>query len=139
MSRSSPSFEPTKQLEFLLDRGLGRSVAEGLTAAGWVVHRITDLFPDDAQKVDDGEWIEYGLSRGWTPLCKDGRIKGRQHERWPLEVYGAVLFYLDNQKLKTDEMVRRFNQQRAGIERRVKRGGPAAYAVRAKSVDKTWP
>jgi hypothetical protein len=56
---------------------LGRGVAEDLIALGWIVHRITEHFPGDAQHVADEEWLEYGLCRGWTPLCKDGRIKGR--------------------------------------------------------------
>ncbi|MFJ8592415.1 hypothetical protein [Streptomyces sp. NPDC093598] len=31
--------------EFFLDRNLGRRVAEGLRACGWIVHRIGDVFP----------------------------------------------------------------------------------------------
>jgi hypothetical protein len=140
MSRSRPSSEPTRtQPEFFLDRGLGRGVGEDLRALGWIAHRITDHFPDDAQKVADEEWIEYGIRRGWTPLCKDGRIKGRDHERKPLETYSAVLFYLDNQKLKRHEMVSRLQEHRQAIERRVRQGGPATYAVRATKVDRTWP
>ena len=42
-------------------------------------------------------------------MCKDGRIKGRSSERAPLEQHGAVLFYLDNQRLLRVEMVRRFH------------------------------
>jgi NAD(P)-dependent dehydrogenase (short-subunit alcohol dehydrogenase family) len=88
------------RLEFLLDRGLGRGVADGLRAHGWFVHRIADHVPDDAQHVADEDWLSHGLERGWVPLCKDGRIKGRHHEREPLVVHSAVLFYLDNQQLR---------------------------------------
>jgi hypothetical protein len=87
-------------LEFFLDRGLGRGVADGLRAHGWLVHRVADHFPDDAQCVADEDWLSYGLERGWVPLCKDGRIKGRHHEREPLVVHSAVLFHLDNQQLR---------------------------------------
>jgi hypothetical protein len=114
-------------------------VAEELARLGWKIHRITDVFPDDAQDIDDQDWITYGLDRGWVPLCKDGRIKGRNKERDPLIVYCAVLFYLDNQQLPRAEMVRRFHHARQKIERRVRRGGPAAYAVTADDVRKTWP
>lgn len=103
------------------------------------MHRIADHFANDAQEIDDDQWIGYGLQRGWVPLCKDGRIKGRDCERQPLETYRAVLFYLDNQQLTRAEMVARFHRHRADIERRVRRGGPAACAVRANRVDKTWP
>lgn len=56
--------------EFFLDRGLGRGVAEGLRDLGWMVHRITDYFPDDAQQTDDEVWLACGLERGWVPMCK---------------------------------------------------------------------
>lgn len=127
------------QPEFFLDRGLGRRVAEGLTDLGWFVHRAVDHFPDDARDVPDEDWLAYGLDRGWSPLCKDGRIKGREVEREPLERYGAVLFYLDNQRLVVAEMVERFHFSQMAITRAVARGGPAAYAVRAADIRRTWP
>lgn len=141
MRRSKRSSAPTtKQPEFFLDRGLGRGVAEDLAERGWILHRITDHFPNDAQDVSDEAWIEYGLVRGWVPLCKDGRIRGREHEREPLERFRAVLFYLDNQRLRRADMVQRFDQARFKIERRTRRSGPAIYAVRADGkVDKVWP
>jgi hypothetical protein len=127
------------RLEFFLDRGLGRGVAEGLTELGWTVHRVTDHFHDDAQDVPDELWLSVGLERGWIPLCKDGRIKGRDHERAPLEIHRAVLFYLDNQCLVRREMIARFHQAQAQIHRAVQRGGPAAYAVGATGIRRTWP
>lgn len=57
-------------------------MAEGLTELGWVVHRATDQYPNDAQEINDEDWLEYGLRNGWTPLCKDGRINGRRHSAW---------------------------------------------------------
>lgn len=125
--------------EFFLDRGLGRGVAEGLTGLGWIVHRATDHFADDAQNVPDEEWLAYGLVRGWTPLCKDGRIRGRSTERAPLEVHKAALFYLDNQRLLRAEMIARFHSSQAQIHRAVARGGPAAYAVNVDGIRRTWP
>lgn len=125
--------------EFFLDRSLGRGVADGLVSCGWVVHRITAYFPDDAQHTPDEEWLAYGLCRGWTPLCKDGRIKGRATERQPLIDHAAVLFYLDNQQLRRDEMVARFTGARAAIHRAVERGGHATYAVTASGIRRTWP
>jgi hypothetical protein len=126
-------------LEFFLDRGLGRGVADGLRAHGWLVHRVADHFPDDAQCVADEDWLSYGLACGWVPLCKDGRIKGRHHEREPLVVHSAVLFYLDNQQLRRDEMVARFQRVRSAIDHAVRRGGPAVYAVGESGVRRTWP
>jgi hypothetical protein len=110
-----------------------------LARLGWRIHRITDEFPDDAQKVPDEDWITNGLERGWVPLCKDGRIKGRAAERNPLVTYEATLFYLDNQRLLVAEMVARFVANRSHIERAARRGGPAIYAVSADTIRKTWP
>ena len=128
-----------EQPEFFLDRGLGRRVAEGLADFGWCVHRVTEHFPDDAQDVEDEVWLAYGLERGWSPLCKDGRIKGRHAERAPLEIYNGVLFYLDNQRIRSAEMVARFHRSQLSIFRAVERGGPRAYAVGERGIRPTWP
>jgi PIN domain-containing protein len=130
--------QPLQPPEFFLDRSLGRRVAEGLTAYGWTIHRVAEHFPDDAQFVPDEVWLAYGLERGWSPLCKDGRIRGRQVEREPLERFQAVLFYLDNQRLLVDEMVWRFQRSRDSIYRAVRRG-PATYAVGTGGIKRTWP
>lgn len=130
---------PQPEPEFFLDRGLGRRVAEGLRTLGWAVHRAADHFPNDAQDVPDEDWLRYGLDRGWSPLCKDGRIRGRQVERAPVEEYRAVLFYLDNQRLVVDEMVRRIHHAQQAVYRAVARGGPRAYAIGANGIRATWP
>lgn len=125
--------------EFFLDRGLGRGVAEGLRELGWQIHRITDHFPDDAQQTDDEVWLACGLERGWVPMCKDGRIRGRRTERAPIETHAAVLFYLDNQQLRRSEMISRFHNARDAIHRAIAHGGPAIYAVSADGIRRTWP
>ncbi|MGW5851132.1 PIN-like domain-containing protein [Streptomyces sp. NPDC055254] len=125
--------------EFFLDRNLGRRVAEGLRACGWTVHRIGDVFPDDGQDVADEEWIAHGLDQSWVPLSKDGRIKSRDLEIRPVLEREAVLFYLDNQQLRSSEMVERLDAHREAIHRAVDRGGPAAHAVRRDRVERTWP
>lgn len=93
--------------EFFLDRNLGRRVAEGLRSCGWIVHRIGEVFPDDGQDVPDEEWITHGLDRSWVPLSKDGRIKTRDLEIQPVLEREAVLFYLDNQQLRSNEIDRK--------------------------------
>jgi len=125
--------------EFFLDRNLGRRVAEELRQRGWVVHRIADVFPADAQDVPDEDWIRHGLAHGWVPLSKDGRIKTRDREIEPIRESSAVLFYLDNQQLRTMEMVERLHANQHHIQSAVTRGGPAAYAVRADRIERTWP
>lgn len=130
---------PESSHEFFLDRNLGRRVAEGLRACGWTVHRIGDVFPDDGQDIPDEEWITHGLDRSWVPLSKDGRIKTRDLEIQPVLEREAVLFYLDNQQLRSAEMIDRLVMHRNAIHRAVEKGGPAAYAVRHDRIERTWP
>lgn len=141
MSRSKRSAGPIapEPPEFFVDRNLGRAVPARLTVLGWRVHLMADVFPNDGQDTEDETWIEYGLARDWVPLCKDGRIKGRQDEREPVERHGAVLFYLDNQSLLREEMVRRIHGAQARMYRAVRRGGPALYAISKDGIRKTWP
>ncbi|MBD9735486.1 toxin-antitoxin system, toxin component, PIN family protein [Streptomyces sp. H28] len=125
--------------EFFLDRNLGRRVADGLRAAGWTIHRIGDVFPSDGQDIPDDVWILHGLDRSWVPLSKDGRIKTRDLEIRPVLEREAVLFYLDNQQLRSMEMVERLIARQADLYRAVEKGGPAAYAVRRDRIERTWP
>lgn len=122
-----------------MDRNLGKTVPARLTALGWHLHLVADEFPDDGQQTPDEEWVEHALVRGWVPLCKDGRIRGRDREREPLERLAGVLFYLDNQSLRIEEMVQRIHRARVQIDRAVKRGGPAVYAIKNDGISKAWP
>ncbi|GAA2628607.1 hypothetical protein GCM10010307_18660 [Streptomyces vastus] len=103
------------------------------------MHRLAEVFPADAQDVPDEDWIRHGLGCGWVPLSKDGRIKTRDREIEPVRESSAVLFYLDNQQLRTMEMVERLHASQDSIHKAVARGGPAAYAVRADRIERTWP
>ncbi|WP_308010863.1 toxin-antitoxin system, toxin component, PIN family protein [Streptomyces sp. AC495_CC817] len=114
-------------------------MAEGLRACGWTVHRIGDVFPDDGQDIPDEEWIAHGLDRSWVPLSKDGRIKTRDLEIRPVLEREAVLFCLDNQQLRSAEMIDHLSMHRNAIHRAIEKGGPAAYAVRHDRIERTWP
>jgi hypothetical protein len=131
--------DSNKPPEFFLDRGLGKHVAGGLRELGWRIHRAAEHFPNDAQDIDDDVWMRYGLERGWYPLHKDGRIRGREVERRPLVEFDAPMFYLDNQQLKIDEMVRRFHAAQVQIYRKARKSGAACFAVSATSIRRTWP
>lgn len=139
MTRSKRSAASPEPPEFLLDRNLGKTVPARLVELGWRIQLMAEEFDDDGQAIDDDEWIAHGLSRGWLPLCKDGRIQGRAHERQPVIDHAATLFYLDNQQLRIDEMVRRIHGAQAAIYRAVARGGPACYAIGVEGIRRTFP
>jgi hypothetical protein len=61
LNRSGRSSE--SQPEFFADRCLGKGAPRILVSRGWIVHVVSDHFPDDAQTVSDPEWIAYGLAR----------------------------------------------------------------------------
>lgn len=100
---------------------------------------MADEFPDDGQSVPDDVWIRHGLERGLVPLCKDGRIRSRAHERRPIVDHQAVMFYLDNQQLLVEEMLRRIHAAQREIYRAVVRPGPAIYAIGCEGIRRTWP
>jgi PIN like domain len=116
---SSKQPEPIPELFF--DRGIGKNVAFKLTELGWIIHRITEHFPDDAQDIDDPVWMEFGLKRGWLPFHKDGRIRGNPSERRPIEQHQSPMFYLDNQQLSINEMVQRIHMNQNKIYRLARR------------------
>jgi hypothetical protein len=125
--------------EFFLDRSLGPRVAAGLTDLGWLIHRIVDYFPNDAQDIADEDWMRFGLARGWFPLHKDSRIHGKEAERRPLVEFDKPMFYLDNQQLKIAEMVRRLHTSQRQIHIKTRSSGAACYAVSEDSIRRTWP
>ncbi|QEV07540.1 toxin-antitoxin system, toxin component, PIN family protein [Streptomyces prasinus] len=116
-----------------------RSGVRTRRTCGGTVHRVGDVFPDDGQDVAGEERITHGLDRSWVPLSKDGRIKIRNLEIRPVLEREAVLFHLDNQHLRSVEMVERLDAHREAVHRAVGRGGPAAYAVRRDRIERTWP
>ncbi len=125
--------------EFFLDRSLGKHVAEGLIERGWLIHRAVDVYPNDAQDIADDVWMRFGLERGWFPLHKDGRIRGRDIERRPLVEFDSPMFYLDNQQLRIAEMIRRFHDAQAQIHIKTRTSGAACFAVSDEGIRRTWP
>ncbi|MGV0618178.1 hypothetical protein ABQE58_25120 [Mycolicibacterium elephantis] len=135
------SKQPDPPPAFFFDRGLGKNLALRLIELGWCICRITDHFPNDADKVSDPDWMEYGLQRLWIPFHKDGRIRGNPTERKPIERHRCPMFYLDNQQLPIDEMVRRIhmNQSKVYAIVRRRRRSAACYAINNTGVHKRWP
>lgn len=131
--------EPPTPPEFLVDRNFGKTVPLRLAELGWRLHLVAEVFPHDGMHTEDETWVEHAFVNGWMPLCKDGRIKGRDHEREPVERHRGVLFYLNNQQLLVADMVQWIHQAQALIYRACQRPGPACYAITRHGIDRTWP
>ncbi|MFF2651456.1 toxin-antitoxin system, toxin component, PIN family protein [Streptomyces sp. NPDC058045] len=115
--------------EFFIDRNFGKQIPRRLREAGWRIHLIADFYPDDGEHIGDSEWIAEGCRRNWVPLCKDGRIIGRDHEFQPVLDHKAVLFYLNNQQLNIQQMFDALHGAHDAIHRALTHPGPAAYAI----------
>lgn len=68
-------------------------------AWGWVIHVVGDYFPDDGQRVGDPEWMEHGLSRGWSLLTQDERIATQPVAITLLRRYKGIIHCLDSAQL----------------------------------------
>jgi hypothetical protein len=86
-----------------------------LVSRGWIVHVISDHFPDDAQEVSDPEWIEYGLARGWSLLTQDLRISTQAEVDALLRQYRACIHCLDSSELSVRIRAERFDLRRGAI------------------------
>jgi PIN like domain len=125
--------------EFFLDRCLGKTVAEKLRAAGWIIHRVGDHFRDDGQGTSDPDWIAYGLSHGWALLTQDQRIRYRADEIGAVEVGKGVMFQLSNGNLTIAQKIGYFDDNRSSIFAAAKKPGPALYRVYVNRIAKIWP
>ncbi len=127
-----------RPLEFFLDRSLGKLTAERLREAGHVVHLIADFYPDDAQKVEDAEWIAEGCRRGWVLLTKGKRIRYRPDELSALEE--GHLFCLADGNADLDTMTERFLAAMPAIARAVAQRPLGFWHVKAGGrITRMWP
>jgi uncharacterized protein with PIN domain len=126
-----------KPLEFFFDRSLGRISAHRLREAGWGIHLIADYYTDDAQSVEDEDWIAEGCRRGWILLTKDKRIRYRRAE---LEALRGFLFCLSSGNLSIDETTARLLASRTAMERRVSQGNLCFWFVyEGGRLARKWP
>jgi hypothetical protein len=113
LSKSKRSSESLP--EFFADRCLGKRAPALLVEWGWVVHVISDHFPDDAQQTGDDEWTEYGLRRGWSLLTQDERISSQPAVRELLDRYHGCVHCLDSANLGASTKAARFEAHRKVI------------------------
>jgi hypothetical protein len=108
---------------------LGKTAPALLRAHGWLIHLIADHFPDDAQKIDDPECIEYGLSRGWSLLTQDERIRRQPAALAPLRRYQGMIFCLATADLLAEAKADWFHRRQGAIYDRVRAGRAGFFLV----------
>jgi hypothetical protein len=129
-----------QSLEFFVDRSLGKSIVEGLRAAGLVVHSMTDVYGEvRAQRLPDQVWLRDAGRRSWIVLTKDDAIRRRPAERDAMIDAAAKVFCLTTAKLRGDEQTERFVHNRHRIVRQAHKPGPYIYGVYENGLKRLWP
>ncbi len=129
-----------RQLEFLLDRSLGKSIAEGLLGYGLRVHTLASVYGEQrAQQLADETWLVDAGERGWAVLTKDDAIRRRPNEREPLMEHGLRVFCITNAQLTGSEQLARLVANRDRIVRQAQTPGPYIYGVYEDRIERLWP
>jgi len=129
-----------RQLEFFLDRSLGRHrVAHALRAAGWTVRTHHEVFGERDEEVPDVEWLELCGREDLPVLAKDRRLRYRPAEIRAIRRFGVRAFVLTGGSLTAAEQAARFDRSRPRIEQACAAAGPFIYAVHAGRVVRIFP
>lgn len=135
--RSTPSAESLP--EFFIDRCLAHPVGKGLADLGWAVHVVNHQFPNDAQEISDEEWIKHGLSRGWSLLTQDSKIRYRAKELSVVADGQCAMFCLNSGNLRIATKVAWFHASQAKIYREARKARAAFFVVYEDNISKMWP
>jgi PIN like domain len=128
------------QLEFLLDRSLGRhQIADALRAEGLVVHTLWSVYGAAEQKLDDDVWIADAGMHGWPVLSADKRLRYDVGTRL-LTVHRAAVFQLARGNLPGRLQVRWFLNNIEEIQVVCKEEPrPFLYSVHEQHIEYVWP
>ena len=139
--RSSGRRPAAAQLEFLIDRSLGRlEVPAALRLVGLMVRTLADVYGEEAaQETEDVEWISLAAERAWVVLCKDDRIRRRPAERDALTRGKVRAFCLTNANLGFADQAAYFVANRHRIIQTARKPGPYLYGVYKDTIKKLWP
>lgn len=126
--------------QFFVDRSLGKSIVEGLRAAGLIVHSMADIYGEEAaQLLLDEVWLRDAGTNDWVVLTKDDAIRRRPAERDALIEAKARVFCLTSAQLRGAEQLERFLLNRGRILRRARKPGPYIYGVYGSGLRRLWP
>ncbi|MDQ3721323.1 MAG: hypothetical protein M3350_11180 [Actinomycetota bacterium] len=115
-----------------MDRSLGKSIANGLRAAGLVVHTMASVYCEEtAAGLPDEVWLRDAGHKDWVVLTADKAIRRRPAERDALNHAGVRVFCITSGQLRGRDQLARFTDNLAAILRRATEPGPWIYAVHA--------
>lgn len=126
--------------EFFVDRSLGKSIVEGLRAAGLSIRSMAEVYGEKrAQALPDEVWLRDAGRHNWIVLTKDDAIRRRPAERDALTDASVRVFCLTNRNMRGAEQTERFVSNRHRILRRGRQSGPYIYGVYAQGLKRLWP
>ena len=135
-----PSRRAESQLEFFLDRSLGRHVvADALRAVGVPVQVMAERDPETEEFVEDETWIREVTADGLVILMKDDQIRRKPREQQAVLESGARAFVVTNASLRGDEVAALFVENRHRIMQRARKPGPFIYGVYPGRLEKLFP
>lgn len=103
------------------------------------MHLLSDVYPNDGQDVSDPEWVRLGLSRGWTLLTQDQRIRTQAPVLEWVRESGRTIHCLSSGTLEVAERADRLLRHKAKIWRYATNGPAGFYVVYADKVVRRWP
>lgn len=126
--------------EFFVDRSLGKSIVEGLRAAGLSVRSMAEVYGEKrAQLLADEVWLRDAGKNNWIVLTKDDAIRRRPAERDALTEAAVRVFCLTNRNMRGADQTERFVSNRHRILRQARKPGPYIYGVYEKGLKRLWP
>jgi len=129
-----------KSAEFFVDRSLGKSIVEGLRAAGLSVRSMAEVYGEKpGQLLADEVWLRDAGENDWIVLTKDDAIRRRPAERDALTEAAVRVFCLTNRNMRGEEQTERFVSNRHRILRQARKSGPYIYGVYEKGLKRLWP
>lgn len=133
---------PKESPEFFVDRSLGKSIVEGLRAAGLSARSMAEVYGEKSgpgQLLADEVWLRDAGENNWIVLTKDDAIHRRPAERDALTEAAVRVFCLTNRNMRGAEQTERFVSNRHRILRQARRPGPYIYGVYAEGLRRLWP
>jgi hypothetical protein len=142
VSHSTPSQLDPKLLADLphvfVDRSLGAvQVPAHLRAAGFVLTTMREHYGEQqAQGVQDVDWIALTAQRNWIGFHKDDNIRRNVVERQSVTGVAARMFCIANAQITAQDAANRYIANFAAIAAAAQQPGPFIYSVQLRRIER---